>query len=69
MRRAERGEVRVAVDRIACTGHGVCATVSGGGVELDEFGYPIPSQLTVSHPEARQLVLQCPARALRVVER
>ncbi|MBO1768353.1 MULTISPECIES: ferredoxin [unclassified Allobranchiibius] len=64
MRRDKRGEDQIVVDRVACTAHGVCAVVSGGAVELDEFGYPVPSRLTLSRAEARVLVEQCPARAL-----
>ncbi|GAB3580869.1 hypothetical protein GCM10027579_08180 [Calidifontibacter terrae] len=52
------------VDRVSCTAHGVCAVISQGAVELDEFGYPVPSRLILSRDEARELVQQCPARAL-----
>lgn len=65
MRRADRDE-EVIVDRVACTAHGVCSVMSEGAVELDEFGYPIPSRITMSRDEARQLVRACPARALLV---
>ncbi|GGB34836.1 hypothetical protein GCM10011492_26860 [Flexivirga endophytica] len=66
MRRARReAEVaEVIVDRVACTAHGVCAVMSDGAVELDEFGYPIQSRLTLPPEEARVLVEACPARAL-----
>ena len=63
MRRADRDQ-EVVIDRIACTAHGVCAVMSGGAIELDEFGYPIPSRVTMSRDDARQLVRACPARAL-----
>ena len=65
MQHAERAH-EVIVDRIACTAHGVCAVMSGGAVELDEFGYPIPSRITMSKDEARQLAQACPARALLI---
>ncbi|MGN6412527.1 ferredoxin [Flexivirga sp.] len=64
MRPARRRPVEVVVDRVACTAHGVCAVMSDGAVELDEFGYPIPSRLTLTPDEARVLVEACPARAL-----
>lgn len=67
MRRADRHDRHdetVIVDRVSCTAHGVCAVISQGAVQLDEFGYPVPSRLTLSRDEARELVQQCPARAL-----
>lgn len=62
--RRDRHEAEVVVDRVACTAHGVCAVMSDGVIELDEFGYPIPSRLTLTTEEARVLVEACPARAL-----
>lgn len=70
MRRARRAQdvaeavAEVVVDRVACTAHGICAVMSGGAIELDEFGYPVPSRLTLATDEARALVEVCPARAL-----
>lgn len=64
MRPAEQRAEVVTVDRVSCTAHGVCAIMSAGAIELDEFGYPIPSWLTLPADEARQLVRACPARAL-----
>ena len=29
------------VDRIACTGHGICASLLTDEVTLDEWGYPV----------------------------
>jgi ferredoxin len=29
------------VDRVACSGHGVCASLLPGSVRLDEWGYPV----------------------------
>ncbi|MBO1755039.1 ferredoxin [Allobranchiibius sp. CTAmp26] len=66
MRRDKRGEDEVVVDRVACTAHGVCSVVSNGAIELDEFGYPVPSRLTMGRRDARELVAQCPARALLI---
>lgn len=66
MRRARREAdvAEVVVDRVACTAHGVCAVMSDGAVDLDEFGYPVLSRLTLGRDEARVLVEACPARAL-----
>ncbi|MEO3938430.1 ferredoxin [Dermatophilaceae bacterium Soc4.6] len=54
----------IVIDRIACTGHGVCAAVLPDQVSLDEWGYPVvgggrpdPELLTAA-------VRLCPARAL-----
>ncbi len=66
MRRTQRHEEEVVVDRISCTAHGVCSVISQGAVELDEFGYPIPSRWTMTRQEAQELVRNCPARALLV---
>ena len=62
-------EPRVAVDRIACTGHGVCAQLLAG-VTLDEWGYPVvgDDRATTGGEDGRELVdlavRLCPARAL-----
>jgi ferredoxin len=53
----------IAVDRIACTGHGVCAQLLGG-VTLDEWGYPVVHDASASAGEANTAVRMCPARAL-----
>ncbi|HEY3869680.1 MAG TPA: ferredoxin [Actinocrinis sp.] len=60
---------RIAVDRIACTGHGLCAELFPEHITLDEWGYPIllpdeiPSYL-MRH--ARRAVAACPVLALRL---
>jgi ferredoxin len=58
---------RLAVDRVACTGHGVCAQLLEG-VTLDEWGYPVVAPETVEGPEghavAETAIRLCPARAL-----
>lgn len=60
-------EPRIAVDRVACTGHGVCAQLLAG-VTLDEWGYPVVGDDRVVGADGRELadtaVLLCPARAL-----
>ena len=58
---------RLAVDRVACTGHGVCAQLLEG-VTLDEWGYPLVAPDTVEGPQghavAETAIRLCPARAL-----
>ncbi len=57
------------MDRIACTGHGLCADWLPERVTLDEWGYPIvdgrpmPAELVAA---ARHAARQCPVRALRL---
>lgn len=55
---------RLAVDRIRCTGHGICGETLAGRVRLDEWGYPIVLDDTVPADEADQAIALCPARAL-----
>ncbi|MCH5672042.1 ferredoxin [Streptomyces gilvus] len=55
------------VDRIACTGEGLCAELLPELIGLDEWGYPIVRDRTV--PErlrghARRAVAACPRLAL-----
>ncbi|HEY3907924.1 MAG TPA: ferredoxin [Streptosporangiaceae bacterium] len=60
---------RLAVNPIACTGHGICASMLPELIGLDEWGYPImpdhpvPDDLT---PLARRTVRLCPTLALRL---
>ncbi|HET8595286.1 MAG TPA: ferredoxin [Intrasporangium sp.] len=58
------GPVELRVDRIACTGHGVCAGVLPRNVELDEWGYPIVRDASVDPADAATAIRLCPARAL-----
>lgn len=59
----------LSVDRIACTGHGICADWLPEHITLDEWGYPVLHGERVA-PElvaaARQAARQCPVRALRL---
>lgn len=52
------------VDRIACTGHGVCAGVLPHHIELDEWGYPIVTDPAATGVDAATAIRLCPARAL-----
>jgi ferredoxin len=60
---------RVAIDRIACTGHGLCGELFPEFITLDEWGYPIlrpgeiPSYLV---RDARRAVAGCLVLALRM---
>ena len=60
---------RLAVNPIACTGHGICAEMLPELIGLDEWGYPIladrevPAQLSSL---ARGAVRLCPTLALRL---
>jgi ferredoxin len=56
--------VALTVDRIACTGHGVCASLLPGSVGLDEWGYPVLHS-TAADPDLGDVAIRmCPARAL-----
>lgn len=65
-----RGERRrrtsIRVDRVACTGHGVCASVLPGTIRLDEWGYPVIDDPEVDprSGEVRAVIRLCPAHAL-----
>ncbi len=59
--------VRLKVNPIACTGHGLCAELLPERVRLDEWGYPIVSPEPITpelQPLARRAVTDCPALAL-----
>ncbi|GAW50980.1 MULTISPECIES: ferredoxin [unclassified Nocardioides] len=56
---------RVAVDRVACTGHGVCAALLPRQITLDEWGYPIVAAADDPAVDVEAAVRLCPARALR----
>ena len=66
---ADQGPVTIAIDRIACDGHGLCAELLPELVTLDDWGYPIvasgpvPEQL-VEH--ARRAVTFCPVLAFHL---
>ena len=54
----------LAVDRIACTGHGICASLLPEDVTLDEWGYPVVSASVVDSEMGEVAIRLCPARAL-----
>jgi ferredoxin len=60
---------RLVIDRIACTGHGLCAELFPEHLALDEWGYPIQSPGPIpagQNRHARRAVAACPALALRL---
>ena len=60
---------RLHVDRIACTGRGLCAELLPEIVDADEWGFPIlatdrvPGELLA---DAKAAVAACPVLALRL---
>lgn len=52
------------VDRVACTGHGMCASLLPGRVRLDEWGYPVVDDARVAAADGEVAIRFCPARAL-----
>jgi ferredoxin len=62
--------LKLEVNPIACTGHGLCAELLPEAIHLDEWGYPmladaVPSRLA---PHARRAVSTCPVLALRLTK-
>ncbi len=55
----------LAVDRIACTGHGICAHILSGAIDLDDWGYPILRDAAPDPGVAAEAIKLCPSRALR----
>ena len=61
--------VTLAIDRIKCDGHGVCADLVPELIDLDDWGYPIIRPGTIPEPvvaHARRAVSGCPTLALRL---
>ena len=59
------------IDRISCTGQGLCAELLPELIDLDEWGYPVVRDRAVPerlHAHARRAVGACPRLALRVVD-
>lgn len=62
-------EHRLVIDRIACTGHGLCAELFPEHLSLDEWGYPIEAATPIHGSllrHARRAVAACPVLALRM---
>jgi ferredoxin len=56
----------LAIDPIACTGHGLCAELLPERIVLDDWGYPVidPRVPASLHDHAVRAVKACPALAL-----
>lgn len=63
-RAVESDLARIGVDRVLCTGHGICARTLPDAIVLDEWGYPIVASDAVRPADAKLAVKLCPARAL-----
>jgi len=60
--------VALAVDRIRCDAHGMCAELLPEMIDLDDWGYPIVATAAVPDvllADARRAVAACPLLALR----
>jgi ferredoxin len=58
---------QLAVDRIKCDGHGLCAELLPELIRLDDWGYPIISAGSIPDhllPHAKRATEQCPVLAL-----
>lgn len=57
------------VDRIACTGQGLCGELLPELIDLDEWGYPVINDRTVPdhlRTHARRAAAACPLLALHL---
>jgi ferredoxin len=64
--------MRLQVNPIACTGHGLCAELLPELISADEWGYPIVADQPVPRElarKARRAVTDCPALALALARR
>lgn len=62
--------MRLRVNPLACTGHGICAELFPEGIDTDEWGYPILSPAAIPDrllPLARRAVADCPTLALALI--
>ncbi|MGC4933596.1 ferredoxin [Gordonia sp. DT30] len=55
----------VVVDRIACTGKGICAQLLPDSIRLDDWGYPIIGNAPADARAVRAAIRLCPTGALR----
>ncbi|MEA2127048.1 MAG: ferredoxin [Solirubrobacteraceae bacterium] len=64
-----RSGLKMVVDPIACTGHGICAELFPEWIGVDDWGYPmidpreVPDEL---REHAERAAKACPALALRL---
>ena len=60
---------KLAVNPIACSGHGLCTELLPELISLDEWGYPVIADHAVPPRlarQARRAVTDCPALALQL---
>src|SRR6266851_4044465 len=60
-------ETHMAIDRIKCDGHGLCAELLPELIRLDDWGYPIIAERPIPErlaPLAQRAVTTCPVLAL-----
>jgi ferredoxin len=62
--------LKLEINPIACTAHGLCADLLPELIQLDEWGYPMLADTIPYHLEAhaRRAVAACPTLALRLVK-
>ncbi|MFN8111157.1 MAG: ferredoxin [Thermoleophilia bacterium] len=68
----ERSHTHLAVNPIACDGHGSCAELLPEHIHLDPWGYPVldPGPVPRHHlRDAKRAVALCPRLALRLERR
>jgi ferredoxin len=61
----------LAVNPIACQGHGACAELLPGLIALDEWGYPLITNHPIPTGQVRQVrkaIAACPVLALKLRE-
>ena len=59
----------IEIDWTRCDGHGLCHALLPERIDLDEWGFPVIRDATVSaaaEPAARRVVAACPALALHL---
>jgi ferredoxin len=62
-------QLRLRVDPIGCTGHGICAELLPELIRLDDWGYPIIKDVAIRAPlmdDVSRTIAACPALALRL---
>lgn len=63
---AQQGS-RLVIDWTRCDGHGLCHALLPERIEVDEWGFPVLRDVTVTdgdEPDVRRAIAACPALAL-----
>ena len=58
--------MKIQIDKTACSGHGRCYVLHPDLFEADEEGYGRVRDVEVDEETARQVVLDCPERAIEL---